>query len=281
MTMQLSIFRIIFGLYLCYHFYELIPYSEELFGSKMPFNPKLSPTYGIFPNILNLEILSAQYFITTLLIISISFTIGYKIQICSFLLWYGFSCLFNRNILISNPGIPYVGWLLLACAIITHKSKEFEIINKIHYARIFWMAWFLMALGYTISGLHKLQCESWLNGTAMIHILNSPLGRNNFLCKFILNLPEIIIKLITWSGLSLEISFLPLGIYYHTRMIYWVSYIFFHITIMLLIDFVDLTLGVMMIHLFTFETRWITQSYYYKKIKENLLYIESKICELS
>jgi hypothetical protein len=45
--------KIILGLYLLYHTYELIPYGDELFGDNMLFDVSDGPTYNIFPNALN------------------------------------------------------------------------------------------------------------------------------------------------------------------------------------------------------------------------------------
>jgi len=238
-------FRIIFAIYLTVHFITLFPYAEELFGNDMPYDYTLSPTYNIFPNILNY--INATIFIGFLIWMSLLFTLDRYYQIFAIILWYGWASLLSRNILIYNPGLPYVGWILLACALIPKN----RIPNKIK-----WLAWFLMALGYTVSGLHKLQCQSWLDGTALIHILNGPLARNNFVRDIIISNP-LILKLSTWFSLALEILFLPLGIFYHTRIIFWITYMMFHLGILMLINFTDLTLGVMMIHIFTFETRWL------------------------
>jgi hypothetical protein len=65
-------------------------------------------------------------------------------------------------------------------------------------------------------------------------------------------------KLSTWASLFLEISFLPLGIFDRLRLPYWVSFMVMHLGILSLIDFTDLTLGVLMIHLFTFDGRWLS-----------------------
>jgi len=243
-----STFRIIFGGYLMIHFFELIPYAEEVFGNLMPFDPSLNPTYNFFPNILTY--INATYFILLLFLLSVMFTLNIYVKLCSFLMWYGWACLLNRNVLIHNPGISYVGWLLLAYTLISNNDLK-------TYDHIYWFSWFLMGAGYTISGLHKLQCPSWIDGTALFHILNEPIARDNLLRDYILLLPPIILKCITWFSLGLEILFLPLGMFYHTRFIFWMLYMSFHIGILLLINFTDLTLGVMMIHFFTFDYEWL------------------------
>jgi hypothetical protein len=125
---------------------------------------------------------------------------------------------------------------------------------------MFWLAWTLMALGYTLSGLHKFDSPSWMDGSALTHVLNSPLSRNNFIKTFLLNLPPVFLRIASYTSLALETSFLPLGLFYHTRFYYWFAYLFFHIGILLTVNFADLTMGVFMIHVLTFDIRWLGQT---------------------
>ncbi len=131
---QFTIFRIIFGTYLTIHFFDLIPYAAELYSNVgILADATLNATYPIFPNIMLLfnGPLGSHIFLIALTLLSVFFLLGYQRRIVAFLLWYGFACLFNRNILTSNPSLAYVGWALLACAIIPkgepfslEKSKE-------------------------------------------------------------------------------------------------------------------------------------------------------------
>jgi hypothetical protein len=237
------LFRPIFGIYLLFHFYQLIPYAEELFGNEMPYNPSLSPLSAT-PNILNY--IDATYFLLFANIMSIIFILKLWPRATSFILWFIWMTLFNRNFLISNPGPPYVGWILLALSI-SSKDKT----NN----RIFWAAWLLMATGYTVSGIHKYMCSpSWSSFMALEYVLENPLARNNILRNMLLEYP-IVLKASTAMSLFLEISFLPFGIFYRTRAIYWVLFLFLHLGIIMVVNFTDLTLGVLMIHLFTFSRR--------------------------
>jgi hypothetical protein len=116
---QYSLYRIIFGLYLFYHFVALLPWGPELFSSRgvLP-NAADSPFIHLFPNIL--AAVDSPGFVTFLLIVAIAFSlffaIGFWDRVASIGLWYLSSCFFGRNPLIANPGLPYIGWLLLAHA---------------------------------------------------------------------------------------------------------------------------------------------------------------------
>lgn len=259
--------RFILSVYLLFHFISLIPRAEELFGDKMPYDSKLGPTYDMFPNILNH--VNPTVFIGFLVLNVILFMYGtgsifgmvtdspsILVQTSAAILCYGWACLVNKNVLISNPGIPYVGFVLLTYAVVPVGSPNDK--NNTNFKQaIVWISWFLTALGYTISGLHKLDSPSWWDGTALFHVLSSPLARDNFLVKMMLRMPPIFLKINTWFSLFLEISFLPLGVFYYSRPVYWFIYLFFHFGIILTIDFVDLTIGVFMIHVLIFDPKWL------------------------
>lgn len=268
---QLRIFQGIFGTYLAFHFYQLIPHAEELFGRHgMIANPQWSPSYPYFFNIIHLidhSTILLQLFLGLLVILAILFALrACYPRLIPLLLWYGWACLLNRNVLISNPGIPYVGLLLLGFTLISLTSVEKQggsnsnakslQINPQVFPWIYWGGWTLYALGYTISGLHKLQSPSWLDGSALHHVLRSPLSRDHFLCHYLLAAHPIILQLSTWMSLFAEISFLPLGLFYHTRKYYWFAFLALHLGVLLLVNFTDLTLGVLMMHFFLLDLRW-------------------------
>lgn len=263
---QFAFFRIAFGIYLAWHFATLIPYSSELFSSEgvLP-NPIMNPTSEIVPSIFYLEEPThVSALLYSLMIISLCLAGGIFRPLTSLILWSGWVYLFLRNNFIANPGIPYVGWLLLICAVVP-SGEGYSILTPLQKQTpnwhlpplIYWGAWFLMALGYTISGIHKLQCPSWIDGSALIHVLNSMLARDNWIRNSLLSFP-FILQISTWVSLGAEIMFLPFGLFYHTRKWFWLLFLFLHIGILTVINFTDLTLGVLMIHVFTFDNRWLS-----------------------
>lgn len=237
----------IISLYLIYHFVTLVPYADELFGDTMSFDHTKSPFHGIFPNAL--EYVDAQIFVSILLSLSVAFLLSNS-KICALLLWYGWACLVNRNILISNPGIPYVGWILLACSM--HNSNTPKNKLNVKEVKIYYYAWFLLCFGYTVSGLHKLGSPSWLDGSALYVVLSGPLGYNNLLTNTLLCYPWIL-RYLTWLSLGLEITYLPLGSFYYCRKLYATIGILFHLGILATVNFADLTLGMLMIHIFVLK----------------------------
>lgn len=258
-----AVFRIILGLYLLQHFLYLIPYGTEVFSNEGIFpRPSLNFTHGVIPTVFNIS--DSPTFVTTVLIIlsafSVLFTIGFKRNWCALLIWVGWVSLFGRNNLISNPGLPFIGFLLLISSVlptgeplaVTKTKEEWKMPPLLFYG-----AWIIMALSYSISGFDKWMAPSWRDGSAIIHLLNNPLARDTPLRELFLKLPEGILHLKTWAILAMEALFLPLALFKRTRPFAWLGMVLMHFGIIAIVDFADLTAGMLMIHVFTFDSRWL------------------------
>ena len=275
----MRLFRLIFGAYLAFHFFDLVPYAEALFSDRgMISHVEHLPTYPIFPNLLFHFDSPAfvKVFVGVLGVLSLLFAVGrvpqtasarlnqlfkWAMRLLPVVLWYGWACLMTRNVFIRNPGMPYVGWLLLAMPFV--RLDDDGTSGGVDERRpavpplIYNGAWVLLAVGYTISGLHKLQSPSWQDGTALTRLLDNPLSRPTIFSDAMKALPVEVMKAATWFSLGMEVLFAPLAIWKRSRPFIWVGLVGMHLGIMLVVDFVDLTLGMMMIHLFTFDQRWI------------------------
>ncbi|CAA6810343.1 MAG: Unknown protein [uncultured Campylobacterales bacterium] len=274
-----GIFRIIFGLYLILHFSYLLPVSADIWSNiGILSDTTLNPTYATFPNILYIFNSPSQIliFVTALCILSFFIMIGFFRRSSSLFLWYGWACLFHQNNLISNPSIAMIGWLLLALSIIP-VGEALSVSNKRNDwympKYLFWGAWIILAISYTISGFDKLMSPSWFDGSAMSHLLDNPLARDSFLRDILLNSPEVILKAMTYTALFLEMIFGFLCIFSKTRAFAWFLIMGMHIGILCIIDFADLTFGVIMIHLFTFDPDWFKP-----KLKKKRIIIFDGVC---
>ncbi len=259
---QFTVFRIVFGIYLTLHFVELLPYAAELFSrAGMLSDARLNFTWGILPN--PLERWASPRFVTAFVAalagLSVAFTLGYCRRFAALALWFGWACLFNRNNLISNPSLPYVGMLLLLSIIVpTGEPLSFcrKHDNWTFPVGVYWTAWTLLALGYAFSGWTKLQSPSWVDGSGLAHVLNNPLARPGWARDAMLQFPDAL-QLLTWVTLALELLFLPLSFHRVGRLVGWATMCSLHIGIVLLIDFADLSAGMLMVHLFTFDRAWL------------------------
>lgn len=260
---QFGMFRIVLGSYLTVHFAMLIPWAGELWSNAgMLSDPTLNFTNGLLPNLLNWVNAPgfATGFVVVLMVLSLLLTIGVQRPVVAVLLWYGWACLLDRNNFISNPGIPYIGWLLLACAVIP-KGEPLSVSKRNpgweFPALLFGGAWALMAVGYSISGFDKLLAPSWQDGTAVLHLLENPLARATMLRELLVGMPSGVHATMTYTILAGELLFLPLALFRKTRAIAWCGMILMHAGILTLVDFADLTTGMVMIHLLTLDPAWL------------------------
>jgi len=125
---------------------------------------------------------------------------------------------------------------------------------------VFW-AWLVMAIAYTASGLDKLSSASWVDGSALRHVLSNPLARDNGLRDALLATPPMVLQMGTWMSLAAEIAFVPATWFRATRKFASLALIAMHLGIIAVINFTDLTVGVLTIHVMLapsllLGTRW-------------------------
>lgn len=265
---QYSLARAWIGAYLAAHFASLVPWGRELFSrSGMMGDAAASPLAYLFPNVLTW--LDAPWMVTALLLVgtvsSLLLAVGRFDRWAAVVAWYVWACLLGRNPLILNPGIPYVGWLLLAHACLPRAPYgSWDARGRIDPGggwrftpSIFAAAWIVMAVGYSFSGATKLTSPSWIDGSAVARILENPLARPGLLRGLVLALPPPVLAAGTWLVLGLEMAFAPLALVRRLRPWLWLSMLGLHVSLIALIDFADLSLGMVMLHLFTFDPAWV------------------------
>jgi predicted DCC family thiol-disulfide oxidoreductase YuxK len=264
---QFRIFRVTFGLYLLYHFLSLLPWGPELFSLQgvLP-QGAMSPLFHLFPNLFLLwdSPLFVQACLLAAAIFSALLTIGKFDRVMAVLVWYVWASLYGRNPLIGNPSLPFIGWLLLAYALIPSLSDRKELASTSEDtgswkmpADVYAAAWILMAVAYSYSGYNKLISPSWMDGSALGHVLSNPLARDTVVRTSLLALPALWLKTATWAALSLELSFAPLAIFRRLRPFLWLAMVGLHLGLLVLVNFSDLTVGMLILHFFTFDPAWI------------------------
>jgi hypothetical protein len=123
-----------------------------------------------------------------------------------------------------------------------------------------------MAIGYTYSGAMKMTSPSWCDGSALERILSNPLARPGNLRLCLVALPPAALKSATWGSLGLEIAFAPLALFQRARPWIWSAMLCLHLGLLLLISFPDLTAGMVLLHLFTFNPAWLRSRRGFKRI---------------
>lgn len=246
-----SVFRFLLGAYLAVHFVQLMPWAEEMFSNAgvLP-DASLSPLLPAFPNLF--AVVDSPLVATMVMVAAVGLSamlaFGRKDRIAALLLWYLMACLFGRNPLISNPSLPYVGMLLLL-----HAAKPRDWAMPPALQRV---AWVLMSLGYSYSGYTKLISPSWQDGSAVRRVLENPLARPGAVQEFFVGLPDALLQVMSWGALGIELLFAPLALLARVRPWIWAAMLAMHLGLIALIDFADLSLGMVLLHLFTFDPRW-------------------------
>ncbi len=265
---QYSFVRGCFGAYLFVHFVMLAPYAPELFSNAGVIGSgRDSPLLLLFPNVFALY--DAPWFTVVFVLFgaacAVPFALGYRDRWFGLVIYYVWACLFGRNPFISNPGIPYVGWLLIMQAFLPRapygsweaRGRPDPRGDWVFPTALFIATWWVMAAGYSFSGYTKLISPSWIDGTAVSYVLSNPLARPWVLPDLVLMLPDIVRRGMTWFVLGLELFYLPLALFRRVRPWIWVAMVAMHLGLILMIDFADLTFGMLMLHLFTFDPAWV------------------------
>ncbi|MCI0588027.1 MAG: DCC1-like thiol-disulfide oxidoreductase family protein [Planctomycetes bacterium] len=265
---QYSLYRALFGAYLLVHFASLLPWGRDLFSNEgaIP-DAATSPLFGLFPSPLHLSDSPAAVAALLLLAIAASafFAVGSFDRIAAVTLWYVSTSLFDRNPLLANPSLPHVGWLLLAHAFLP--PAPFGSLARRGRAdpghawrlpsSIFAAAWIVLALSYAYGGATKLASPSWLDGSALARVLENPLARPTPLREILLSLPAPFLQVATFASLGLELAFAPLALFRRLRPWVWAAALAMHLNLLLVLDFADLTLGMVFAHLFTLDPGWV------------------------
>lgn len=121
----------------------------------------------------------------------------------------------------------------------------------------FALLWILLAVGYSYSGYTKLMSPSWVDGSAFTRVLENPLARPTALRGLLLALPPVSLRIATWTALALELTFAPLALLRRARPWIWAAMVGLHAGLLLLVSFADLTAGMLLVHLFTFDPAWL------------------------
>ena len=268
---QYSVFRILFGIYLFVHFSYLSFWAAELFSNQgMLPDAALSPLLPAFPNLLG--VVDGPALVTGLSVVSagaaLAFALGYGDRIAAIFMWLVLASFLGRNPLISNPALPYVGWMLLAHVFVppapygslAGRGRADPSGGWVLPPRLFLAAWIVLALSYSYSGYTKLLSPSWVAGENIQYVLTNPLARDWFLREIFLAVPPIFLKLLTWFILVVELLFAPLCLWRRLRPWLWGGMLFVQFGFGFLLNFPDLTIAMLLFQMFTFDPRWLASS---------------------
>ncbi|HJT24567.1 MAG TPA: hypothetical protein VJ873_08310 [bacterium] len=265
---QYSLYRMLLGIFLFGYFLHLIPWGEELFSGQGALSLSLDQHgSAFFPNPLAVwnSPPAVGLFLSLGAFLSLFLCAGLRDRWAALGLWYIWACLLDRNPLILNPHLPYIGWILLAHACLPtapygswdarirkDRGLSWELPQPLHGA-----AWGVMAWSYSYSGYWKMFTPAWRDGSALDWILRNPLSRDNSLAHAFLGLPSPFLKGLTFFVLLLEFLYGPLALWKRLRPWLWAAMLGVHLATLFLLDFYELTLGMILAHLFLFDPAWV------------------------
>lgn len=255
--------RTLLGIYLGVHFVQLAPYAAELFSREgVLADAAQSPLFALLPSVFWIS--DAPSVATALVIAGALFSaplaLGVLDRMAALVLWLIWAALHARMPLIANPSIPFIGFLLLMHACLPRAFARNEDKSARFDPQLFAVLWIVMALGYSYSGYTKLVSPSWVDGTALAHVLENPLARDTPLRSALLSLPMWLLKLKAWGALGFELLFAPLALIARLRPFLWLVMVAMHVGLLLLIDFADLSFAMLILHAFTFDPAWLKRA---------------------
>lgn len=278
---QYSLFRMLFGAYLFVHFAYLSFWASDIFSNvgMLP-DAALSPLIKAFPN--PLAVFDTPLVVTGLsvcgAIAALFFAAGRFDKIAALLMWFILACFLGRNPLISNPSMPYAGWMLLAHLFVPSTPYgSWAARNRVDPGNgwympngVFTAAWLILALSYSYSGYTKLLSPSWVAGENVSYVLQNPLARDWLLRDIFLAIPPIIISALTWFILLIELLFAPLALLRKVRPWIWGGMLLVQFGFAFLLNFPDLTIAMLLFHMLTFNPDWLKS----KSMKGDTVYYD-------
>ena len=256
---QYRIVRMLLGAYLLVHFLQLLPWGTEVFarGGAIA-QARLSPLMGVLPNPLALS--DAPWMVASLLCLgtacALALIAGRASRIAAVLAACVLAWLYARNPLIANPSLPVVGWMLLfhAC-LLQPRTLDERAAWRVPEPMVV-ASWVLLAVAYTYSGYTKVLSPSWVSGDAIGYVLQNPLARDHALGEWLSD-QDGLLRALTWGVLYLELAFAPLALSRRLRPWLWLGMLGAQFGFLIFLRFADLTFPMLLIHLLTFDPRWL------------------------
>lgn len=264
---QFAAIRVALGAYGAICAARLLPYGGELFA-----DGGLVATQGhgfvlfrnVFPNILDhwTSELGVQAFLLLQVVAGLALVAGVGRRVAALVLWYGFACIVHRNPSVMNPATAFMGWLCLATTLVP-LGEGFSVFQRQvspgwRLPRGTWQgAWIIMALGYSVSGYAKLSSPAWVDGRALELIVQMPHAAENLFADLARALPSWLMRALTWFVLASEVGFAPLCLHRVGRLVAWGSMTAMHVALLFVMDFREISVGMLLVHAFTFDRGWL------------------------
>ena len=178
------------------------------------------------------------------------------------LVWALLALLLNRNNMAATPDQPFIGWLLLAFALVPD-GEPWRVNSRWilqpprsdwQFPReLLWGAYLVMGASYLCAGFAKLATPAWLDGSAMKIVLQNfsltkPLWR-----EWSQQVPDWFFTSATYYALGSQLLAPLLLPFKSMRFLGWSMLISTHIFALILFDLFFVSLGMILFHLCFFD----------------------------
>jgi predicted DCC family thiol-disulfide oxidoreductase YuxK len=174
------------------------------------------------------------------------------------------ACFTGRAPLGVDASIPFIGFLLLAHACVPSAPYgswaargRTDPGGGWSMPRPIWGAvWVVLALGYVYGGWAKLHSASWIEGSAVQRILESPFARPTSIRDLLLWMSPIL-RPVTYLTIGLELAFPLLALSSRARGWIWTVMLVMQAALAVLFDFAGANAAMMIAHAFAFDPAWV------------------------
>ena len=265
---QYSLIRVVFGLCLLGYLLEKVPAAPWLYSDLGPFGDgQAQPIFGLIPNILALGggPVVVRLLVAFAMLLTIPLCLGRFDRLAASAIWYILAALHWRNPLGSDPGLPFVGWLLLAHVLmppgaygswsarhLADGAARWRMPRVLHAA-----VWSLLAGGYAVAGLAKLGGNPQAYSDALALAAHGGRVRVEILGELARALPQAAFPIIAAVVLVTELAFAPLALSARLRPVVWCWTLVVHQAVLGTAFLGQANLGMLMLHLFCFDPAWV------------------------
>ncbi len=258
---QMSLVRFLLGLYSCFYAYALRPYLNELYSPQgLLASLSDSIVYNSWFSFFHFREPNQLMMMNSLLILfSFFFAVGLFQRFSALGLWLLSLYFFNLNTYASSPELPYLGWLCLVFVVIPsglpfslgRRNKEWEMPRF-----VFGGAWVVLAFSYFNSGILKALTPGWLAGSELGRIAQIPYLIYSWTISLAESMPLLFIVL-NWFVVAIEIGAIFTAVSGSYRRYFWFFSTVMHLGILGMMDLAQVSLGMLIFHLFLFDPNWL------------------------
>lgn len=250
---DVNFFIKVFAIYCVFYALAEIPYISIMYTTPLNlFNGEVNFFEEYLSNLYKYK--PAIYFLHGLKIfflILIFFRYQFRIAVFFSLIINAIFLLLSHN---SSPEQRYLNLILLVFLLYPdylQKNDSHKKLKSDYYLN--YVIWFIIGLSYTLSGFFKFYTDRWYSGNFIKYFIENNHVFNTQM-QFLIYLPGFVLKSMTYFSMFAEMIALPLSIIKETRVYILTALTFMHISLLIIAEVYQITLGMLIVHYFLYLT---------------------------